>query len=71
MLLRDIESRGAHQRKDFKEIDDSFNLNIKVDMDLNSNLRISEKKLKNMSDEQISAIKNTEEINDLSGKLLE
>ena len=65
------ESRGAHQRKDFKEIDDSFNLNIKVDMDLNSNLRISEKKLKNMSDEQISAIKNTEEINDLSGKLLE
>ena len=65
------ESRGAHQRKDFKETDDSFNLNIKVDMDLNSNLRISEKKLKNMSDEQISAIKNTEEINDLSGKLLE
>ena len=65
------ESRGAHQRKDFKEIDDSFNLNIKVDMDLNSNLRISEKKLKNMSDTQINAIKNTEEINDLSGKLLE
>ena len=65
------ESRGAHQRKDFKEIDDSFNLNIKVDMDLNSNLRISEKKLENMSDEQINAIKNTEEINDLSGKLLE
>ena len=65
------ESRGAHQRKDFKEIDDSFNLNIKVDMDLNSNLRISEKKLKNMSDAQINAIKNTEEINDLSGKLLE
>ncbi len=40
-------------------------------MDLNSNLRISEKKLKNMSDTQINAIKNTEEINDLSGKLLE
>ena len=65
------ESRGAHQRSDYKEIDDSFNLNIKVDMDLNSNLLISEKKLENMSDEQISAIKNTKEINDLSGKLLE
>ena len=65
------ESRGAHQRSDYKEIDDSFNLNIKVDMDLNSNLRMSEKKLKNMSDAQINAIKNTEEINDLSGKLLE
>ena len=65
------ESRGAHQRTDFKEINDSFNLNVKVDMDLNSNLLISEKKLENMSDEQISAIKNTEEINDLSGKLLE
>ena len=65
------ESRGAHQRSDYKEIDDSFNLNIKVDMDLNSNLRISEKKLKNMSDAQINAIKNTKEINDLSGKLLE
>ena len=65
------ESRGAHQRSDYKDIDDSFNLNIKVDMDLNSNLLISEKKLKNMSDEQISAIKNTKEINDLSGKLLE
>ena len=65
------ESRGAHQRSDYKEIDDSFNLNIKVDMDLNSNLLISEKKLENMSDAQISAIKNTKEINDLSGKLLE
>ena len=65
------ESRGAHQRSDYKEIDDSFNLNIKVDMDLNSNLLISEKKLKNMSDAQINVIKNTEEINDLSGKLLE
>jgi succinate dehydrogenase / fumarate reductase flavoprotein subunit len=65
------ESRGAHQRSDYKEIDDSFNLNIKVDMDLNSNLLISEKKLENMSAEQISAIKNTKEINVLSGKLLE
>ena len=65
------ESRGAHQRSDYKEIDDSFNLNIKVDMDLNSNLVITEKKLENMSDEQISAIKKTKEINDFSGKLLE
>ena len=65
------ESRGAHQRTDFKEIDNSFNLNIKVDMNLNSSLRILEKKLENMSDEQIIAIKNTEEINDLTGKLLE
>ncbi len=65
------ESRGAHQRTDFKEIDNSFNLNVKVDMDLNSNLVITEKKLENMSDEQISAIKKTKEINDFSGKLLE
>ena len=65
------ESRGAHQRSDFEEINNSFNLNVKVDMDLNSNLVITEKKLENMSNEQISAIKNTEEINDLSGKLLE
>jgi len=65
------ESRGAHQRSDFEEINNGFNLNIKVDMDLNSNLVITEKKLENMSNEQISAIKNTEEINDLSGKLLE
>ncbi len=65
------ESRGAHQRTDFEEIENRFNLNIKVDMDSNGNLRLSEKKLENMSDEQISAIKNTEEINDLSGKLLE
>ena len=65
------ESRGAHQRTDFEEIDNSFNLNVKVDMDPNGNLRLSEKKLENMSDEQISAIKNTEAINDLSGKLLE
>ena len=65
------ESRGAHQRTDFEEIENRFNLNIKVDMDTNGNLRLSEKKLENMSDEQISAIKNTEEINDLSGKLLE
>jgi hypothetical protein len=40
-------------------------------MDLNSNLVITEKKLENMSDEQISAIKKTKEINDFSGKLLE
>ena len=65
------ESRGAHQRSDFEEINNGFKLNIKVDMDLNSNLVITEKKLENMSNEQISAIKNTEEINDLSGKLLE
>lgn len=65
------ESRGAHQRTDFEKIENRFNLNIKVDMDSNGNLRLSEKKLENMSDEQISAIKNTEEINDLSGKLLE
>jgi hypothetical protein len=52
-------------------MENRFNLNIKVDMDSNGNLRLSEKKLENMSDEQISAIKNTEEINDLSGKLLE
>jgi succinate dehydrogenase / fumarate reductase flavoprotein subunit len=65
------ESRGAHQRRDFEEMENRFNLNIKVDMDSNGNLRLSEKKLENMSDEQISAIKNTEEINDLSGKLLE
>ena len=65
------ESRGAHQRTDFEEIENRFNLNIKVDMDSNGNLRLSEKKLENMSDEQISAIKNTEEINDFSGKLLE
>ena len=28
------ESRGAHQRSDFEEINNSFNLNVKVDMDL-------------------------------------
>lgn len=65
------ESRGAHQRTDFAEIDNSFNLNIKVDLDSNGNLRLSEKKLEKMSNEQRSAVKNTEEINNFGGKLLE
>ena len=50
------ESRGAHQRADYVETNNSFNLNIKVDMDSNGNLRLSEKKLENMSDEQILSL---------------
>ena len=65
------ESRGAHQRTDFKEIDNSFNLNIKVNMDFDGNLKLSEKKLDKMSEAQEEAIKYTKQINNFSGKLLE
>ena len=65
------ESRGAHQRTDYKEIDNSFNLNIKVNMDSDGNLNLSEKKLDKMSEAQERAIKHTKKINNFSGKLLE
>ena len=65
------ESRGAHQRTDYKEIDNSFNLNIKVNMDSDGNLKLSEKKLDKMSEGQEKAIKHTKQINNFSGKLLE
>ena len=65
------ESRGAHQRTDYKEIDNSFNLNIKVNMDSDGNLKLSEKKLDKMSEGQERAIKHTKQINNFSGKLLE
>ena len=65
------ESRGAHQRTDYKEIDNSFNLNIKVNMDSDGNLKLSEKKLDKMSEAQERAIKHTKQINNFSGKLLE
>ena len=65
------ESRGAHQRTDYKEIDNSFNLNIKVNMDSDGNLKLSEKKLDKMSGAQERAIKHTKQINNFSGKLLE
>ena len=65
------ESRGAHQRTDYKEIDNSFNLNIKVNMDSDGNLKLSEKKLDKMSEEQERAVKYTKQINNFNGKLLE
>ena len=50
--LQRNESRGAHQRSDFTEINPSCKVNFLVTMDKNCNLNISKTHLKNLNEKQ-------------------
>ena len=69
--LARTESRGAHQRSDFPEIDNTFKFNCLVTMQENGNLEISKLPLKELTKELKIIIMNATKEKDITGKLLE
>ena len=65
------ESRGAHQREDFEDIDKKFNVNMKVEFDNNENLLLTKEDTPSLKKEHQSLIAKTKEIDNFEGMLLE
>jgi len=65
------ESRGAHQREDFEDIDKKFNVNMKVEFDNNENLLLTKEDTPSLKKELKSLIAKTKEIDNFEGMLLE
>ena len=65
------ESRGAHQRRDYEENLEDFNLNFHIKLQEDSKLKVHAVKLKPMSEHLKLVIKNTDQIIDFEGKLIE
>ena len=65
------ESRGAHQREDFEDMDKKFNVNMKVEFDNNENLLLSKEDTPSLKKEHKSLIAKTKEIDNFEGMLLE
>ena len=64
------ESRGAHQRSDFQEINPNFSCNFKIKYQ-NGFLKISREEIIPLKSELKNYIKKNPQINDFKGKLLE
>jgi len=64
------ESRGAHQRSDFENLEESQNINYLLKLD-NDNLKVERRSLELLSDELKNAINDTKDIKNFSGKLIE
>jgi len=64
------ESRGSHQRSDFKELDENFKFNLKI-IFKNGNLELNKQKLIKISNELEKILKTYSSDNDIKGKLLE
>ncbi len=65
------ESRGAHQREDYKDIDENFNVNMKVEFDNNENLLLSKEDVQILKKDHKDIISKTKEIDNFEGMLLE
>ena len=65
------ESRGAHQRDDFKEISNDFNVNMKVNFDNDENIILSKDSVPKLQKELKDLISKTKEIDNFEGMLLE
>ena len=65
------ESRGAHQRDDFKEISNDFNVNMKVNFDNDENIILSKDNVPKLQKELKDLISKTKEIHNFEGMLLE
>ncbi len=65
------ESRGAHQREDFKDLSSEFNVNMKVQFDSNENIELSKDNLPALNKELKDLISKTKEIDNFEGMLLE
>ena len=65
------ESRGAHQRYDYKKIDPKFSMNFNIKLDQSNSLKVIKSKLKKLRPELKDAVSRTKSITDFSGMLLE
>ena len=65
------ESRGAHQRDDFKKINNDFNVNMRVKFDSDENILLSKDKVPALKKDLEGLITNTKEIDNFEGMLLE
>ena len=65
------ESRGAHQRDDYKKINNDFNVNMRVKFDSDENILLSKDKVPALQKDLESLITNTKEIDNFEGMLLE
>ena len=65
------ESRGAHQRDDYKKINNDFNINMRVKFDSDENILLSKDKVPALKKDLEGLITNTKEIDNFEGMLLE
>lgn len=65
------ESRGAHQRSDYKDIQKDQEVNYTVKLLENGNLSVSSKSLKTLKPELKEIIENTKDIENFDGRLVE
>ena len=65
------ESRGAHQRDDFKDISENENVNIRIELEENNKLKLSKHDIPKLSKELQNLINKTKNIEDFEGMLLE
>ena len=65
------ESRGAHQRDDFKDISENENVNIRIELEENNELKLSKHYIPKLSKELQNLINKTKNIEDFEGMLLE
>ena len=65
------ESRGAHQRDDFKDLSEKGNVNIRVELDDNKEIRLSIDKVPQLEKKLKSLINKTADIENFEGMLLE
>ena len=65
------ESRGAHQRDDYKKINNDFNVNMRVKFDSDENILLSKAKVPTLKKDLEDLITNTKEIDNFEGMLLE
>ena len=65
------ESRGAHQRDDFKNLSENGNVNIRVELDDNKEIKLSKKEIPQLEKKLKNLINKTVEIDNFEGMLLE
>ena len=65
------ESRGAHQRDDYKEINNDFNVNMRVQFDSDDNILLSKDNVPALEKDLKDLIIKTKEIDNFEGMLLE
>ena len=65
------ESRGAHQRDDFKDLSENGNVNIRVELDDNKEIKLSKKEIPQLEKKLKNLINKTVEIDNFEGMLLE
>lgn len=65
------ESRGAHQRTDFKELKKEFQVNFVTKLSDNNVIEISKKEIESIDPELKSLVESTSQISNFKGKLLE